>query len=139
MNDILKDILLVLLSGSVGAGIVKLVGDRLAWKRSRIEKKEDRALQKQDEAEARANQHIEARLKAIETKTDAQSVALKFMLYDRIRYLGQAYIRDGEIDFDDRRILSEMHKSYHDGLGGNGDLDVLMREVNALPLKVRPK
>ena len=61
--------------------------------------------------------------------------ALKWVIYDRIRHLGQTFIADGEVSFDDRRILNEMHKSYHDGLGGNGDLDVLMREVNELPLK----
>lgn len=59
----------------------------------------------------------------------------KWLLYDRIRYLGQHYISAGSVDFDDRRILNEMHKVYHNGLGGNGDLDVLMRDVNALPLK----
>ena len=61
--------------------------------------------------------------------------ALKWVLYDRIRYLGQAYIHDGKVDFDDRRILHEMHQCYHNGLGGNGDLDSLMNEVNKLPLK----
>ena len=60
---------------------------------------------------------------------------LKWVLYDRIRHLGQRYISNGSVDFDDRRILNEMHKSYHDGLGGNGDLDNLMGEVNRLPLK----
>lgn len=65
----------------------------------------------------------------------ALKAGLKWVLYDRIRFLGQHYISAGNVDFDDRRILNEMHKSYHDGLGGNGDLDVLMREVNALPLK----
>ena len=39
------------------------------------------------------------------------------------------------MDFDDRRILNLMHKSYHDGLGGNGDLDNVMNDVNRLPLK----
>ena len=65
----------------------------------------------------------------------ALKVGLKWVLYDRIRFLGQHYISVGLVDFDDRRILNEMHKSYHDGLGGNGDLDVLMRDVNGLPLK----
>ena len=65
----------------------------------------------------------------------ALKAGLKWVLYDRIRFLGQKHINDGSVDFDDRRILNEMHKSYHDGLSGNGDLDVLMREVNALPLK----
>ena len=55
--------------------------------------------------------------------------------YDRIRHLGQKYIADGSVDFDDRRILNQMHKSYHDGLGGNGDLDNIMGEVNKLPLR----
>ena len=59
------------------------------------------------------------------------------MLYDRIRYLGQAYIAAGEIDFDDRRVLNDMHRSYHNGLGGNGDLDTLMAEVNGLKLKTK--
>ena len=66
---------------------------------------------------------------------EALKAGLKWVLYDRIRHLGQKYINDGLVDFDDRRILNEMHKSYHDGLGGNGDLDVLMQQVNALPLK----
>ena len=66
---------------------------------------------------------------------DALKTGLKWVLYDRIRYLGTIYISAGQVDFDDRRILNEMHKSYHEGLGGNGDLDNLMRAVNALPLK----
>lgn len=65
--------------------------------------------------------------------------ALKYVMLDRIRYLGQVYIKSGEIDYDDRRILNEMHGSYHNGLGGNGDLDILMKEVNTLPLKIAKK
>lgn len=67
--------------------------------------------------------------------TEALKAGLKWVLYDRIRFLGQKYITDKKVDFDDRRILNEMHSCYHNGLGGNGDLDVLMHEVNALPLK----
>jgi hypothetical protein len=66
---------------------------------------------------------------------EALKAGLKWVLYDRIRFLGQHYITAGQVDFDDRRILNEMHKSYHDGLGGNGDLDNLMTGVNRLPLK----
>ena len=66
---------------------------------------------------------------------EALKTGLKWVIYDRIRYLGQTYIAHGNIDFDDRRILNEMHKCYHDGLCGNGDLDNLMSEVNKLPLK----
>ena len=49
--------------------------------------------------------------------------------------LARYYSANGAVDFDDRRILNQMHKSYHDGLGGNGDLDNIMSEVNRLPLK----
>ena len=59
---------------------------------------------------------------------------LKWVLYDRIRFLGQRYISAGSVDFDDRRILNEMHICYHNGLGGNGDLDNLINQVNQLPL-----
>lgn len=70
---------------------------------------------------------------------DAQNEAMKYVLYDRIRFLGQAYIDAGEIDFDDRRILNNMHHSYYFGPGGNGDLDTLMNKVNHLPLKKHEK
>ena len=59
---------------------------------------------------------------------------MKWVMYDRIRHLGLSYIQDGAITFDDRRILKEMHTSYHN-LGGNGDLDKLMEGVYELPLK----
>lgn len=137
MNDVIKDILIAVVSGGVGAAVIKLIGDGLAWKRTRAAAKEDRAEQKKEDAEKQAALNSEERLKTIEAKTDAQSEALKFILYDRIRYLGQLYIADKSVDFDDRRILNDMHRSYHSGLGGNGDLDTLMAEVNRLPLKNR--
>ena len=60
---------------------------------------------------------------------------LKWVIYDRIRFLGHTYTNAGKVDFDDRRILNEMHRCYHEGLGGNGDLDNMMTQVNKLPLK----
>lgn len=60
---------------------------------------------------------------------------LKWVIYDRIRFLGHTYTNAGKVDFDDRRILNEMHRCYHEGLGGNGDLDNMMKLVNELPLK----
>ena len=121
-----KDILLALVTGGIGAAIVKGVFDLIAWSKKRKAEKEDRG-----------EQNIEERLGTIEEKTDANSVALKFLLYDRIRFLGERYIRDNEIDLDDRRILKDMHDSYHNGLGGNGDLDLLMKQVEGLPLKIK--
>ena len=65
----------------------------------------------------------------------AQSEALKYILLDRIMYLGQCYIVAGEVSFDDRKRLRDMHTSYHEKLGGNGDADAVMKAVDALPLK----
>lgn len=68
-------------------------------------------------------------------KLDAITQALRLTMLDRIKYLGQCYIRAGEVDFDDRRLLNQMHEVYHNRLNGNGDLDVVMAAVNKLPLK----
>ena len=42
---------------------------------------------------------------------------------------------EGAVDYDDRRLLHKMHHNYHTELGGNGDLDAIMAEVDKLPLK----
>lgn len=120
-----KDIIIAILTGGIGASLVKCIFDLIAWRNKRKADKEDRECL-----------NTEQRLKKIEQQTKAQSEALKFLLYDRIKYLGQCYIRDNEIDIDDRRILNDMHSSYHNGLNGNGDLDLLMSAVNKLPLKI---
>lgn len=124
----MEPITVAIVTGVISSGalvaIIEGIKEVFRFKRERKAKKEDAEIQ-----------NTEERLEVIERKMDAQTEALKFVLYDRIRYLGQAYIAETEIDFDDRRILNDMHRSYHHGLGGNGDLDVLMHEVNSLPLK----
>ena len=106
-------IILSIIGGAAGAALINQVGETIRDRRRRKDSRED---------------HDSADMRAVKT-------ALKWVLYDRIRFLGQTFLREGEIDFDDRRLLNEMHKSYHSGLGGNGDLDVLMAAVNELPLK----
>ena len=86
--------------------------------------KEDRKVKEEDETRKKEAVKIEAIVDGT-----------KWLLYDRIKYLGLAYIKAEHVDFDDRRILREMHKVYHQGLGGNGDLDKIMSEVDKLPLK----
>ena len=121
-----KEILLAVVSGSLGAAIVKLFGDSLAFKRERKAKKEDTKTIDMSEWQ-----------KKVDKQLAALCEAQKLAMYDRIRYLGQEYIKHGEIEFDDRRVLNDMHNSYHCGLGGNGDLDKLMKTVNELPLKIK--
>ena len=121
-----KEIIIALLPGGVLVSIINGVMQLIMWRKNRKAQKEDKAEQDVDE-----------RLKAIESTMAVIVQSQKYMLYDRIRFLGQSYIKDGEVDFDDRRIFADMHNVYHNGLGGNGDLDNLMKEVNALPLKLK--
>ena len=131
----MKDILLALLGGGVAVTIVEAVKEAIAWHRNRKAQKEDRA-------EDKADMKTEERIKALEVdvsdikKMMASLVeSQKNVLFDRIQYLCRRYISEGEIDFDDLRELNALHHSYHDGLGGNGDLDALMDSARALPLK----
>ena len=119
-------IVLAIVGGAAGASIINGVNERRLHKMKRKEELEDKATQNTDE-----------QLKELKTKVDALVGATKYIMFDRIRWLGQQYINAGVIDFDDRRILHSMHESYHNGLGGNGDLDKLMESVFALPLKPR--
>ena len=120
-----------LLTGATAAAVIKLIDNLIQWALKRKAAKEDKA-----EAEAdRQEKSEEERMLDTERKLDALTVGVRIILLDRIQYLGQIYIREGEVDFDDRRRLNDMHSVYHNKLGGNGDLDVLMSEVNSLPLK----
>jgi hypothetical protein len=112
MTTIMVAIIGGLLGGSAVAALINQIFETVRERRRRKEKLED--------SESEDIKIIKA--------------GLKSLMLDRIRYVGQQYIKIGAIDFDDRKILNDMHTSYHN-LGGNGDLDLLMQEVNALPLK----
>lgn len=115
MNEILP----LLLTGAAGAAVIKLADNVIMWALNRKAKREE---SEDEEADA-----VHQQLKALRT-------GQKVILLDRIQYLGQCYIFEGEIDFDARRRLHQMHDAYHT-LGGNGDLKTLMETVDHLPLK----
>lgn len=125
------EIINYLLTGASAAAVIKLIDNLIQWRLKRKAEKEDKS-----EAEEEAKQEEDSKKrKQMEQSVEALRDAMKFVLLDRIQHLGRAYLRDGEVDFDDRRRLHEMHSVYHNQLGGNGDLDVLMDLVNELPLK----
>lgn len=140
MNETVKQVLFAVLAfvcGGGGLALIEWAREKWKFKAERAAKKEDKLEEKKDDVEALTK--AVADLTATVTEMSKQMTALrdaqKCVLLDRIIYLGQAYIKAGEIDFDDRRRLREMHNSYHHGLGGNGDADAIMTAIDALPMK----
>lgn len=112
--------ILVFLSGAAGAAIIKLLDGIVQFSLQRYAKKKDKGEEKKTE--------IEKKIDAIADCVMAQSL-------DRIQYLCKCHIKEGSIDMDDLRRLHIMHEKYH-AIGGNGDLDKLIEQVNNLPIKV---
>ena len=122
-----------LLTGAAAAAFIKLIDNVIIWHLNRKASKEDKA----DEKAEAAKKDEEKWKKDTEDSINGLKDGLRIIMLDRIRFLGQRYLKEGEIDFDDRRYLNEMHQVYHGSLGGNGDLNSLMEDVNDLPLKQR--
>lgn len=69
-------------------------------------------------------------------KGSAHTTALRYLMLYIMIQTAKEHIREGEISMDDRRQLHKWHDLYHNGLGGNGDMDKLMAEVDKLPLSL---
>lgn len=147
-SEFMIALVLAVAGGAAGAAVINGINERWKFKASRKAAKEDRQEEKEDrteeieekvkelkEEESAWKKEIEKKLKDLDTQNTAENEALRVILLDRIRHLGQSYIAAGEIDFDDRRIFHMMHSVYHDGLGGNGDADLVVEAVDELPLK----
>lgn len=148
MKDTILAIIIAISGGAAGASVVNMISERLKFRAERKAKKEDRLIEKNDKTDeiseaveamkVRLDKHEEsfsARFSEIDAVNVQFAEALKVILLDRIRNLGQKYIKDGVVDFDDRRIFHMMHNVYHNGLGGNGDADLIVAAVDELPLK----
>ncbi len=131
----MENIIIALISGGAVAALVEGGIKIYMLCKKRKAAKEDKAEEKAEYEHRQRDLNTEGRVKKIEKQSEAQSEALRYLLYDRIRLYGQAHIAAGSVSFEDRRLLHNMHGVYHYGLGGNGDLDQLMEEVDHLPLK----
>ncbi len=120
-----------LLTGASAAAAIKLIDNIIQWCLARKAKKDDKKMLEQENTEKTAEERLKDMERNINSVVDGQ----RYILLDRIRHLGSVYLKNGEVSFDDRRLLNLMHGVYHNGLHGNGDLDSLMKEVNELPLK----
>lgn len=131
----MEDILLAILGGGVAVAIIEAVREAISWHRNRKAQREDRAEEKKEKQFEERIGHLESDMGEVRTLVAALVDSQKNVLFDRIQYLCRRYMAEGEIDFDDLRGVNALHNSYHDGLGGNGDLDALMKQVHSLPVK----
>ena len=151
MSEFWKTVLVGITAFIFGAGglaIINIIQKRWEMKFDRKAKQEDRAEEKEDkldemrkeqkaffEKQEKFNDELSARVEKLEEQNEAQNEGMKYTLLDRILYLGKHYINDGEVSFDDRKRLGDMHTVYHSRLGGNGDADAVMEDVYDLSLK----
>lgn len=108
------EILLAVLGGSALAALINQLGEYIRARKNHDEHTQDKE-----------NEDIET-LKE----------GMRCILFSTIREIGQDYLSEGEIDFDDRRILNDMYSLYHSGLNGKENLNGLIEGVNKLPLKI---
>lgn len=137
IGEVLSAVILAVAGGAAGAAVVNGINERWKFKANRRAVKEDRAEDRADKAAelTRTISVLQEDIKGLRNSDAAQSEALKQILLDRVLYLGQGYIEKGEISYDDRRRFHAMHDCYHKGLGGNGDADIIVEGVDALPLR----
>ena len=79
-------------------------------------------------------QYVLARRDKRSDRESAQSKALRYLMLYIIQERAKDHIRHGVISLEDRRSLHHWHDLYHNGLGGNGDADALMAQVDKLSL-----
>ena len=69
-----------------------------------------------------------------DTRIDALVSAQQVMMVDRVRHLGQDYIKAGCISLPDKENIHAMYDAYK-ALGGNGHLNMVMEEVDRLEVR----
>ena len=116
----MTELVMLFLAGTGGAALIKLLDNVIQFALQRRAKNKDNGQKEKTE---------------LEKQVDAIRQCLMVSMLDRIQYLCRCYIKDKSISIDDRRRLHQMHKGYK-AVGGNGDLDALMAEIEELPLKL---
>lgn len=68
------------------------------------------------------------------SRKDAKAKALRYIMLYIIQERAKQHIKDQCITLEERRSLHHWHDLYHNGLGGNGDADALMAQVDRLQI-----
>lgn len=124
-------VLMTVIGGAVGAAIVSGIFGIIMWKLNRKAQVEDR----QEDKEQESADALKAEVETINEQLSGLTVAMRMLMYDRIKHLGNSYLKRDSISSEELADLIEMHRVYHDTLKGNGFLDTLMEKVKALPVK----
>lgn len=124
----------IILGSSALTVLLNNLHDRWKLKQERKNTKEDKQEEKEnivDDLQSATNSQ-EERLKELENTSKYMAEALKYLLLDKILFLGSKYIRRNSITMEERKILKAMYDVYHNGLKGNGDADFIMKGVDAI-------
>ena len=102
------DIVLTILSGAAGAAFVTGIMSIILYRMKRRDQNDD-------------NKNVTRK-------------ALRYIMLYIIQERAKDHIREQEISLEDLRALHHWHDLYHNGLGGNGDADALMEQVEHLKI-----
>lgn len=69
-------------------------------------------------------------------KNSDQTKALRYIMLYIIQERAKELLSAGAATLEEKRSLRHWHQLYHDGLGGNGDADLLMGQVDKLPIQL---
>ena len=111
----MSELILALISGGVGAAIAGGIMGLITYKVKRHD-------EKQDKQNGTCTMH---------------TMAIRYIMLYVIREECEKHIHREWISYEDRRMLHKWHELYHNELGGNGDADLLMEAVDALPLRIK--
>lgn len=126
----MEDTILIFLSGTAGAALIKMIDGIIQFRMTRKATKEDQEEKRAENREKTQDEEI----KELKDEIKSLKAGMRVLMLDRIQYLCKKYIEQGYVDYDDRRRLHQMHDSFHNDLDGNGDADILIADVNKLPL-----
>lgn len=124
----------IILGSSALTVLLNNLHDRWKLKQERKNTKEDKQEEKEnivDDLQSATNSQ-EERLEELEALSKYMAEAIKYLLLDKILFLGSKYIRRNSITMEERKILKAMYDVYHNGLKGNGDADFIMKGVDAI-------
>ena len=124
-------VLQTILGGAVGSSVVVGLFGLITWWLNRKAAKEDRQADREEKNEREADLEMDKINKTLDNLT----IAMRMLMYDRIKHLGNTYLGRGSISSEELADLLAMHKVYHEALNGNGFLDTVMDKVKALPVK----